>query len=111
MKSVFKLEINPEEDKNYAIEAIGLLPYWVRDYAASSIDIGIVEYMERAYGFGKLYEYKGKVEGDKYVSPHEDDEPLDYIAKSGIEEGTVYYFPYGIIALPIVGGHFITRMD
>jgi hypothetical protein len=45
------------------------------------------------------------------VSPYEDDAPLDYIAQSEIAEGTVYYFPYGIIALPVSDGHFITRMD
>lgn len=108
---MFTLKINPNEDTDYAIEAIGLLPYWVRDYAASTVATDIVEYMTGAYGFGKLYEFSGTVEGDKYVSPHEDDEPLDYLAKSQIAEGTVYYFPYAIIALPVEGGHFITRMD
>ena len=46
-----------------------------------------------------------------YDGDYEDDEPLDYLAKSQIAEGTVYYFPYAIIALPVEGGHFITRMD
>jgi hypothetical protein len=27
------------------------------------------------------------------------------------KQGTAYFYPYGILALPVDDGHFITRMD
>ena len=111
MKTVFTFKTNPlDKDPRHAQEMCGILPLWVRDYALEGAT-DLVEYMTNAYGFGKLYQMNGTVKGDQYVSPYEDDEPLDYVAQSEIAEGTVYYFPFGIIALPVEGGHFITRMD
>lgn len=112
MKSVFTFKTNPKDDRHIAQEMCGLLPYWVRDYALDNTSQDdLVGYMTEMYGCGKLYKLNGTIKGDQYVSPHAEDAPLDYIAQSEIDEGTVIYFPYGIIALPVEGGHFITRMD
>lgn len=111
MKALFTFKTNPKVDHHIAQEMCGLLPRWVRDYTLFSMiyDGNIVDWMTEAYGFGPLYDMKGAVMNKKYVGLGDDD--LDYIALSEIDEGTVFYFPYGIIALPIEGGHFITRMD
>lgn len=111
MNKVFTFITNPIQDRSYAREACGVLPHWVHNYTLDPFERDLVNYMQDVYGFGKLFELSGTIEDGKYVSPHEEDEPLDYIAKSEIKEGTVYYFPYAIIALPVKGGHFITRMD
>lgn len=113
MKALFTFETNPKEDQHIAQEMCGMLPYWVRDYALYDMkyDGNIVDWMTEMYDCGKLFSMQGTIKGDQYVSPHTEDAPLDYIAQSEIDEGTVYYFPYGIIALPVEGGHFITRMD
>ena len=111
MKTVFTFKTNPKDDRHIAQEMCGLLPYWVRDYALDTSQDDLVGYMTEVYGCGNLFSMQGTIKGDQYVSPHAEDEPLDYIAQSEIDEGTVYYFPYGIIALPVEGGHLITRMD
>ena len=111
MKSAFSFKTNPNDDHHIAQEMCGLLPYWVRDYAFDSSQNDLLGYMKDVYGCGNLYRLKGTIKSDQYVSPYEEDAPLDYIAQSEIAEGTVYYFPYGIIALPVSDGHFITRMD
>ena len=111
MNHIFTFETHEDHEPQWAAECCGLLPLWVRDFVLDNHNRDIVSYMEDAYGFGSLYKMEGRIKSEQYISPYDEDEPLDYIAKSKIDEGTVYYFPYGIIALPVEVGHFITRMD
>lgn len=115
--NVFNITVNPEYTKEhshvYVLDSLGVLPHWVYAYVHddNGVDKTLVQYMEEQYGFGSLFNLKGTVKDDKYVSPYKEDKPLDYIAKARIAEGDVYFFPYAIIALPDGDKHFITRMD
>ena len=71
-----------------------------------------MQYMTERYGFGELYKFEGTVTEDGvYQSPHEDDEDLEYVGKMQTKDGTVYFYPYAITALPTDDGYFVTRMD
>ena len=100
-------------------ESLGLLPIWVREYNVLCVyepDVApvkdLVQYMTERYGFGRLYEFEGEVlEDGSYRSPHEEDDDLPWVGKMKTKHGTAYFYPYAITALPVDGGHFITRMD
>ena len=116
------LQLNTKEydaPKEHLAESLGLLPIWVREYNVLSVyepDVApvkdLVQYMTERYGFGRLYKFEGEVvEGGVYRSPHEEDDDLPWVGKMKTKHGTVYFYPYGILALPVDDGHFITRMD
>ena len=115
------LMINPKIDPinhHKAVQALGFLPYWVRDFCLHYYDeegknCNLVEYMTEQYGFGKLYKFGSKLVGKKLVSEYEEDEDMDYLAAYDTPVGTVYFFQYAIVALPVPeeNDYFITRMD
>jgi len=113
------LMINPDVDApaDRIVEALGFLPYWVRDFCAQADDehkqCDLVEYMAEQYGFGKLYKFGSKLVGKKLISEYEEDEDMDYLAAYDTPVGTVYFFQYAIVALPVPeeNDYFITRMD
>jgi hypothetical protein len=93
------------------VEQLGLLTYWVAQYNILG-GKDLVQYMTERYGFGELYKFGGTVTEDGlYQSPHEEDEDLEYVGKMQTKDGTVYFYPYAIIALPTDDGYFVTRMD
>ena len=97
--------------KEHLVESLGLLPHWVVEYNMLG-ESDIVQYMTERYGFGELYKFEGTVTEDgRWQSPHEDDEDLEYVGKMQTKDGTVYFYPYAITALPTDDGYFITRMD
>ena len=97
--------------KEHLVESLGLLPHWVVEYNMLG-GSDLVQYMTKRYGFGRLYEFEGEVlEDGIYRSPHEEDEDTTWVGKMSTEQGIVYFYPYGILALPVDDGHFITRMD
>lgn len=108
------LQLNTKEydaPKEHLAESLGLLPMWVNEYNILGED-DIVQYMTERYGFGRLYEFEGEVlEDGIYRSPHEEDDDLPWVGKMKTKHGTAYFYPYAITALPVDGGHFITRMD
>ena len=97
--------------KEHLVESLGLLPHWVVEYNMLG-ESDIVQYMTERYGFGELYKFEGTVTEDGlYQSPHEEDEDLEYVGKMQTKDGTVYFYPYAITALPTDDGYFVTRMD
>ena len=63
-----KLQLN---NKDYAdipdkhmIEALGILPIWVKEWVIFGKGIDIIQYMTDAYGFGSLYKFGGEVLDD-----------------------------------------------
>ena len=97
--------------KEHLVESLGLLPHWVVEYNMLG-ESDIVQYMTERYGFGELYKFEGTVTEDgRWQSPHEEDEDLEYVGKTDTKDGTVYFYPYAITALPTKDGYFITRMD
>ena len=108
------LQLNTKEydaPKEHLAESLGLLPMWVQEYNILG-ESDLVQYMTERYGFGRLYKFEGEVaEGGAYRSPDEEDEDLPWVGKMKTKQGTVYFYPYAITALPVDDGHFITRMD
>ncbi len=101
----------PELTEDFAAEVLGLIPMWVNEYNFLKPDGGIIKWMGDRYGYS-LYEFTGTVNEDgSYSSPYEEDEDLQPIAWQDTQDGVVYYYNYGITALPVKGGHFVTRMD
>ena len=97
--------------KEHLVESLGLLPHWVVEYNMLG-ESDIVQYMTERYGFGELYKFDGTVTEDgRWQSPHEEDEDLEYVGKMQTKDGTVYFYPYAITALPTDDGYFVTRMD
>ncbi len=97
--------------KEHLVESLGLLPHWVVEYNLLG-ESDIVQYMTNRYGFGRLYKFEGEVlEDGSYHSFFEEDEDLPWVGKMKTKQGTVYFYPYAITALPTKDGYFITRMD
>ncbi len=114
-----KLQLNNKEyadiPENRMIEALGILPIWVREWATLGKMAGydIIQYMTDAYGFGDLYKFKGEVLDDgSYRSSYEEDADMPYVGKMDTPNGTAYFYESAILALPMPDGkHYITRMD
>mgnify|MGYP003119586181 FL=1 len=108
------LQLNTKEydaPKEHLAESLGLLPLWVQEYNILG-ENDIVAYMTERYGFGRLYRFEGEVlEDGTYRSFFEEDDDLQWVGKMKTKHGTVYFYPFAITALPVDGGHFITRMD
>lgn len=93
-------------------ETLGLLPMWVAEYNLIGEQDTLVEHMETSYGFGRLFKVEGEVlEDGTYRSPYEEDEDLEFVGRMNTNDGYVYFYPYGMIALPTKDGYFVTRMD
>ena len=103
----------PEYDKRELNEMLGLPPLWVAEHVSNDDGTDLVQFMEERYGFGRLYEFGGKINKDgDYISDYDDDADLPYIGKMITKHGYAYFYEYAIIALPQPDGkHFITRMD
>jgi len=93
-------------------DMLGVLPYWVAEfilYGWKKMDI--LEFMTERYGFGKLYQFKGEVLEDGTYKCAEDPD-LPYVGKMNTPSGTVYFYQYAMLALPLPNGeYFVTRMD
>jgi|TARA_E500000318_G_scaffold68813_3_gene63674 hypothetical protein len=113
MRLLLNTEAYPDYTQDQLVEWMGLLPHWVADYVEDGGDeegLDLVDHMTEAYGFGKLYQFKGKVlPNGTYTYPEDDD--LNPIAKVKLKKGDVYFYPYGMVALPTDNGHYVTRMD
>ena len=97
--------------KEHLVESLGLLPHWVVEYNMLG-ESDLVQYMTERYGFGELYRFGGDVQEDgSYKSNYDEDDDLQYVGKMDTKDGTVYFYPYAITALPTDEGYFITRMD
>ena len=103
----------PEYSKSQLHSMLGLLPLWVAEHVGNDDDTDIVQFMTDRYGFGKLYEFEGKINEDgDYISKYDDDADMPYMGKMITKDGYAYFYDYAIIALPQPDGkHFITRMD
>ena len=94
------------------IEALGILPIWVKEWVIFGEHMDIVKYMTEAYGFGDLFEFKGGeiLEDGTYRYPGDPDMP--WVGKMDTPNGTAYFYESAILALPMPDGkHYITRMD
>lgn len=101
----------PDVDPDLLQEMLGVLPYWVGEYILLGKDMDIVGFMTERYGFGKLYQFKGKVLEDGTYKCVEDPD-LPYIGKMNTPNGNVYFYQYAMLALPLPNGeYFVTRMD
>ena len=110
MRLLLNTEAYPDYTQDQLVEWLGILPHWVAEYAVVE-DGDLVEHMTECYGFGSLYKFKGKVlDNGTYTYPEDDD--LEPIAKVKLKKGDVYFYPYGMLALPLPNGeYFVTRMD
>ena len=110
-----KLTINtnafPDVDPGLLEDMLGVLPYWVGEYSIYGTDMDIVGFMTERYGFGELYQFKGEVLEDGTYKCAEDPD-LPYVGKMSTPNGTVYFYQYAMLALPLPNGeYFVTRMD
>ena len=111
-----KLQLNNKEyadiPDRHMIEALGILPIWVKEWVIFGKGMDIIKYMTDAYGFGDLFEFKGGeiLEDGNYRYPEDPDMP--YVGKMDTPNGTAYYYESAMLALPMPDGkHYITRMD
>lgn len=107
------IQINNQDYSHHqVVDGLGILPYWVNNFESNEDIEDLVEHMTFEYGFGPLRPMEGSViKNGFWVSPHEEDDDHPYMALQETRAGTVYYFPYGVIALPTPDGYLITRMD
>ena len=94
------------------IEALGILPIWVKEWVMFGEHMDIVKYMTEAYGFGDLFEFKGGeiLQVGTYRYPEDPD--LPWVGKMDTPNGTAYFYESAMLALPMPDGkHYITRMD
>ena len=112
MKLTINKKVFPDVDPGLLEDMLGVLPYWVAEfilYGWKKMDI--LEFMTDRYGFGKLYQFKGKVSEDGTYKCAEDPD-LPYVGKMNTPSGTVYFYQYAMLALPLPNGeYFVTRMD
>ena len=107
------VHINKKDYPDYPIiDAIGFLPYWVYNFDSDESIDDLVQHMEFEYGFGKLHPMDGHINNDAvWIGGGEGDDNHPFMALQNTRAGTVYYYPYGVIALPTPDGYLITRMD
>jgi hypothetical protein len=110
-----KLEVNGRDFPNLTAsnveDMLGVLPYWVGEFIIYGTDMDIVGFMTERYGFGKLYQFKGKVLPNGTYR-HKGDPDMPYIARMDTPSGIVYFYEYAMLALPLPNGeYFVTRMD
>ena len=111
MKLTINTKAFPDVNPGLLEDMLGVLPYWVGEYIIYGTDMDIVGFMTERYGFGKLYQFKGKVLEDGTYKCAEDPD-LPYVGKMNTPSGTVYFYQYAMLALPLPdGSHFVTRMD
>ena len=111
------LQLNNKEyadipDK-HMIEALGILPIWVKEWIIFGKGMDIIKYMTDAYGFGSLYKFGGEVlEDGSYRGSYDEDPDMTWVGKMDTPNGTAYFYEAAILALPMPDGkHYITRMD
>jgi hypothetical protein len=112
MKLTINKKVFPDVDPGLLEDMLGVLPYWVAEYILYGWKkMDILEFMTERYGFGKLYQFKGKVSEDGTYKCAEDPD-LPYVGKMNTPSGTVYFYQYAMLALPLPNGeYFVTRMD
>ena len=112
MKLTINKKVFPDVDSGLLEDMLGVLPYWVAEYILYGWKkMDILEFMTERYGFGKLYQFKGKVSEDGTYKCAEDPD-LPYVGKMNTPSGTVYFYQYAMLALPLPNGeYFVTRMD
>ena len=111
MKLTINTKAFPDVNPGLLEDMLGVLPYWVGEYIIYGTDMDIVGFMTERYGFGKLYQFKGKVLEDGTYKCAEDPD-LPYIGKMPTPNGNVYFYQYAMLALPLPNGeYFVTRMD
>jgi len=112
MKLTINKKVFPDVDPGLLEDMLGVLPYWVAEYILYGWKkMDILEFMTDRYGFGKLYQFKGKVSEDGTYKCAEDPD-LPYVGKMNTPSGTVYFYQYAMLALPLPNGeYFVTRMD
>ena len=107
------VQVNNKDYPVYPItDALGFLPYWVHNFDSNEDIDDLVEHMTFEYGFGKLHPMEGStIKDGVWISPHKEDNDVPFMALQHTRAGTVYYYPWGVIALPTADGYLITRMD
>jgi hypothetical protein len=112
MKLTINKKVFPDVDPGLLEDMLGVLPYWVGEYILYGWKkMDIVEFMTERYGFGELYQFKGEVLEDGTYKCAEDPD-LPYVGKMNTPSGTVYFYQYAMLALPLPDGeYFVTRMD
>lgn len=97
----------PDVKDQDLLETTGLLFGWAHEYAASSPDSNLKDYMGDAYGYGMRPMEGGEITEDgRYVYPEDPD--LHPFVKVCVGDEWFYMYPYSIV-------HFsdgtTTRMD
>ena len=99
-----------DQPKEHLVESLGVHPNWVAQ-AQIIKPTDMVDYLDACYGWG-LHKFGGEVLDDGvYRSAYEEDEDMPYVAMMNTYKGKVYFYPYGMIAIPTDDGYFVTRMD
>jgi len=112
MKLTINKKVFPDVDPGLLEDMLGVLPYWVGEYILYGWKkMDILEFMTDRYGFGKLYQFKGKVLEDGTYR-HKGDPDMPYVARMNTPNGNVYFYECAMLALPLPNGeYFVTRMD
>jgi len=111
MKLTINTKAFPDVNPGLLEDMLGVLPYWVGEYILLGTDMDIVGFMTERYGFGKLYQFKGKVLPNGTYR-HKGDPDMPYVARMNTPSGNVYFYECAILALPLPNGeYFVTRMD
>jgi hypothetical protein len=107
MEVKVNVEAWPQYDKDFLVQWGGFIPYWVAEFEEGSL----IDHLAERYGFGDLRSMGGTVADGVYRYPDDDD--LPHILSMETPLGTLYQFPYGIVAIPDGEGkpHLVTRMD
>ena len=104
-------------------EMCGIIPTFFAKAVMNSDDDfdEVIEGMDQEYGFGGFgsFPFKGKVKGNKYISPDKEDRDLDaltvslYQTEDKEDKFKLYQFEYGIVALEDIpsGKTKIARFD
>ena len=104
-------------------EMCGIIPTFFAKAVMNSDDDfdEVIEGMDQEYGFGGFgsFPFEGKVKGNKYISPDEEDSDLDaltvslYQTEDKEDKFKLYQFEYGIVALEDIpsGKTKIARFD
>tara|TARA_Y100000004_G_scaffold134248_1_gene151829 strand:+ start:3496 stop:3873 length:378 start_codon:yes stop_codon:yes gene_type:complete len=103
----------------------GLIPLWVMEWnlrKAMGVDITLFEHLHTQYearaGMGiKGREMGGKI-NDEGIYQYPEDPPMQPYMTWETEAGTVYFYPYSVMGIPLQGPsittgqtHYVARMD
>ena len=125
MQITYNKKDYPKLNTNDLMSWGGFIPIWIVEWnlrKAMGVDVTLFDHLDKQYearsGMGiKGREMGGKI-NDEGIFEYPDDPPMKPFMTWDVEEGTVYFYPYSIMGIPlqrpsITTGqtHYVTRMD